>query len=42
MTGQRLAAIYERSGISADRDLAYLPKRVAAKGSRKNLLERFP
>jgi fumarate hydratase subunit beta len=32
----RLAAIYERSGISTDRDLAYLPKRVAAKGSRKN------
>jgi len=32
----KLASIYEQSGISANRDLAYLPKRVAAKGSRKN------
>ncbi len=27
----------ERSGISADRDLAYRPKRLAAKGLRKKL-----
>jgi fumarate hydratase subunit beta len=31
----KLASIYERSGIAPDRDLAYLPKRVAAKGSRR-------
>jgi hypothetical protein len=32
----RLVFIYEQSGISASRDLAYLPKRVAAKGSRRH------
>jgi fumarate hydratase subunit beta len=32
----RLVSIYEQSGISASHDLAYLPKRVAAKGSRRN------
>ena len=32
----RLASIYEQSGISANRDLSYLPKRVPAKGSRRN------
>jgi fumarate hydratase subunit beta len=32
----KLAAVYERSGIPAGRDLSYLPKRVTAKGSSKN------
>jgi fumarate hydratase subunit beta len=32
----RLVSIYEQSGISGSRDLAYLPKRVVAKGSRRN------
>jgi fumarate hydratase subunit beta len=30
-----LASIYEQSGIAPDQDLAYLPKRVAAKASRR-------
>ena len=30
-----LAAIYQHSGISADHEFAYLPKRVAAKGAQK-------
>lgn len=36
MMEAKLISIYEQSRISAGRDLSYLPKRVAAKGSRRN------